>query len=92
MSSSPSEALGRRRFVLVASLVGAAGGGYWLGLVVLVLLTPERSILDLVAGIVAFALLCALKLSFQTWGPGQLWARLLLAFAAVLGVVGTAFL
>ena len=92
MSSSPPNPPGERYFVLVASLVGAAGGSYWLGLVVLVLATPACSTLDLGAGVVALTLLCLLEISLEVWGTGRRRAQLLFTFAAVLGALSAMLL
>jgi hypothetical protein len=45
------------RFVLFGGLLGALGGGYWLGLALAVLSGPERSFFDLANGLLATGLL-----------------------------------
>ena len=62
------ETPGEQTFVLASSLLGAAGGESWLAAIVLILLTPAGSALDLGVGVVALALLCLLESSLEAWG------------------------
>ncbi len=68
---------GRSGYVLAAGLLGALAGGWWLGIVLLVLSSPARQILDAGALIAAVAALCgAYSLVDAAGGPMRLFSAL----------------
>lgn len=56
------------RYVVIAGMVGAIGGGYWMELAYERLISPTGSTLDLVALLVAGTL--ALAIAWMVWRAG----------------------
>jgi hypothetical protein len=81
-----SAASGRRSaYVVAVGLLGALAGGWWLGLVLLVLSSPSRQLLDAGALIAAVAALCGVYSLVEAAGGGPL--RLFSAFCIVGGLL-----
>lgn len=85
MTSSRSDSSQRSRFVLVAGLVGAAIGGYWLALVLVMLTSPAATLLDVGALLIALSLLCYTARLVRDPGGGDL--RLVALAAAAGGLI-----
>jgi hypothetical protein len=78
------------RFVVAVGLLGAAGGGWWLGLALTVFGGPAGSFSDLAAAAVAAALLLAIGRYVQL-ADGRAALVAFAAVAAVAAIIGPMF-